>query len=157
MELIIQKCTELGVAEIIPVLTERTVVKLEEGKREKRRQRWEKIAQEASKQCQRSTVPRIGEICTWSQYLSKVDNSEAILVLWENEKTLGLKTFLEQNKTLDRLTLVIGPEGGLSQSEVDRLLELGARTVSLGPRILRTETAGFAALVMVLYEFGDLG
>jgi 16S rRNA (uracil1498-N3)-methyltransferase len=157
MDLIIQKCTELGITEIIPVLAERTVVKLEENKKEKRRQRWQKISEEASKQCKRSIVPQIREICTWKECLSSIANTENILVLWENEKTQGLKTFLESNKSLNQLTLVIGPEGGLSQSEVDSLLELGAQTVSLGPRILRTETAGFAALVMVLYELGDLG
>jgi len=157
MELIIQKCTELGIAKIIPVLTERTVVKLEEDKKEKRRQRWQKIAQESSKQCKRATVPQVEEICTWGQYLASIDNEGSTLVLWENESTLGLKTYLEENRNLDQVTLIIGPEGGLSQQEVDKLLEQGAQTVSLGPRILRTETAGLAALVMVLYELGDLG
>lgn len=157
MELIIQKCTELGIARIIPVLTERTVVKLEKHKKEKRRERWQKIAQEASKQCQRATVPLVEEICTWEQYFAAVNKAEPTLVFWENESTLGLKSYLKDNKNLDQLTIVIGPEGGLSQQEVDQLQGFGARTVTLGPRILRTETASLAALVVVLYELDDLG
>jgi len=161
MELIIQKCTELGIAKIIPVLTERTVVKLDKDKKGKRRERWQKIAQEASKQCKRATVPQVEEICTWEQYLASITNKgnikDPILILWENESTRGIKSFLKENKNPDQITLVIGPEGGLSQQEVDKLLELGALSVTLGPRILRTETAGLAALIMVLYELGDLG
>ncbi|KJS22940.1 MAG: hypothetical protein VR72_03350 [Clostridiaceae bacterium BRH_c20a] len=157
MELIIQKCTEVGIAKIIPVLTERTVVKLDDGKKGKRHERWQKIAQEASKQCRRATVPQIGEICTWEEYLTKVSNNEPVLVLWENETARGIKSYLQENNGLNKLTIVIGPEGGLAQQEVDKLLAIGAQTVSLGPRILRTETAGLAALVMVLYELGDLG
>jgi len=157
MELIIQKCTELGIAKIIPVLTQRTVVKLDDEKRERRRDRWQKIAQEASKQCKRATVPQIGEISTWDKYLNQIDNNEAILVLWENETTGSIKSYLQENKDISQLTMVIGPEGGLAQPEVEKLLAMGAQTVSLGPRILRTETAGLAALVMVLYELGDLG
>jgi len=157
MDFIIQKCTELGIAKIIPVLTERTVVKLDGDKKGKRRERWQKIAQEASKQCKRATVPQIAEIFTWGQYLASISNEGPILVLWENESTRGIKSFLGKNKDLDQITLVIGPEGGLSQQEVGKLLDKGAQTVTLGPRILRTETAGLAALVMILYELGDLG
>ncbi|MFZ7103416.1 MAG: 16S rRNA (uracil(1498)-N(3))-methyltransferase [Peptococcaceae bacterium] len=157
MELIIQKCTELGVKRIVPVVTERTIVKLDEGKKEKRRDRWQKIAREASKQCKRGTVPEITAICTWEEYLGFLDRSEEVLVLWEDEAAIGLKGYLTEKLKPDAITLIIGPEGGLSLDEVNKLAGRGAQTVSLGPRILRTETAGFAALIMVLYEFGDLG
>ncbi|MGI6224640.1 MAG: 16S rRNA (uracil(1498)-N(3))-methyltransferase [Peptococcales bacterium] len=157
MDLIVQKCTEVGIARIIPVLTERTVVKLDKDKQKKRQDRWQKIAQEASKQCQRATVPQIEDICTWPQYFAKNDLLGPTLVLWENESSYGLKAFLKENTELEHITLVIGPEGGLSRQEVKQLLARGASTVTLGPRILRTETAGLAALIMVLYELGDLG
>ncbi|MDK2822670.1 MAG: rRNA (uracil1498-N3)-methyltransferase [Clostridia bacterium] len=157
MELIIQKCTELGVTKIIPILTERTVVKLDNDKKKKRQERWQKIAQEASKQCKRATVPEVTEIIKWEQYLNSIDDGEEIIVLWEDELTRGLKSYLQVKKKLGSLSLVIGPEGGFSPSEITQLRNKGAKTVSLGPRILRAETAGLAALTMVLYELGDLG
>lgn len=158
MDLIVQKCTELGISKIIPLITERTVVKLDDNKKRKRQERWQKIAQEAAKQCQRSTVPEIMGILTWQQYLDYLmKEQEKILVLWEDEKTQGLKNYLRSQIALNDYTLVIGPEGGLSSGEVEELRAKGAVSVSLGPRILRTETAGLAALTMLLYELGDLG
>jgi len=157
MELIIQKCTELGVAKIIPVLTERTVVKLDDEKKRKRHIRWQKIAQEAAKQCKRGKVPEVTEICSWQQYLNSLTGQEQLLILWEDELSQGLKSYLKCNIEINELSLVVGPEGGFSIKEVVEFRHKGAKSVSLGQRILRTETAGLAALTMVLYELGDLG
>ncbi|MFZ5946030.1 MAG: 16S rRNA (uracil(1498)-N(3))-methyltransferase [Bacillota bacterium] len=157
MELIIQKCTELGVVSIIPVITQRTVVKLDDVKRKQRVERWQKIAQEASKQCKRAIVPTIDKIYDWDDYLKEVDEGEEVLVLWEDESTVGLKEILTTRTDLASITLVVGPEGGFTNEEVAKLKGRGAHSVSIGSRILRTETAGFAAIIMTLYEFGDLG
>lgn len=157
MELIIQKATELGVHNIVPVLTERTVVKLEESKKAKRQERWQKIAQEASKQCKRATVPKISEIISLSQYLAQPTDIREGLVLWEEENSQGLKTYLKKQYGKDKLTVFIGPEGGFSPGEIKAMEQNGIRSVTLGQRILRTETAGLAAIAIILYELGDLG
>lgn len=152
MEVIIQKCVELGIWEIVPVSSKRCVVKLE-GKDQKLI-RWNKVSAEAAKQCGRAYVPRI----TPPIKLDDIDLSgfDLVLVPYENEGDVSLKQVLresiESGKNFSRVALIIGPEGGFEPSEVERAIGKGGIAVSLGKRILRTETAGMAALAQIMYE-----
>lgn len=158
LELIIQKCTELGAAKIVPVMTKRSVVRLDAAKGAKKAERWQKIAQEASQQCKRLSVPEVSAPLNWQQFVQALSPEEMTLVLWEDETTQGLRDHLQTFETLPaRINLLVGPEGGLEAAEVEELRQIGAQSISLGARILRTETAGLAALAMVLYQSGDLG
>lgn len=158
LELIIQKCTELGAARFVPVVTKRSVVRLDEAKGAKKAERWQKIAQEASQQCKRLAVPEVSAPLSWQQFMNNLPPEELTLVLWEDEATQGLRNFLQSHDPLPaRINLLVGPEGGLEEAEVAQLKKLGAQSISLGARILRTETAGLAAIAMVLYQSGDLG
>jgi 16S rRNA (uracil1498-N3)-methyltransferase len=162
MELIIQKCTELGVGDIYPVATERTVVKLEGGKGGEKAERWQKVAVEAVKQCGRSFVPKVYMPQSLASFLKSLlpQNNLALIMLWEGEKALGLKQVLsrwEDKRNKPEIFLLIGPEGGFTEAEVDKVQAWGGQAVTLGPRILRTETAGIAALSAIFYHLGDLG
>ncbi|MBC9785038.1 16S rRNA (uracil(1498)-N(3))-methyltransferase [Heliobacterium chlorum] len=162
MDWIVQKATELGVNRILPVLTERTIVKLDRGKAIERRDRWQKIAREATKQCRRTIIPEVIVPISWRELLTQWDRSQPLLIPWEQLRGIDLKTALRRLKPSASqgtgfLGLVIGPEGGLTEEEVKAAEEIGALPVSLGPRILRTETAGLAALAAIMYELGDWG
>jgi len=156
MELIIQKNTELGIRGIFPLRTSRAVVQLEGKKALDRVERWQKIAAEAAKQCGRSRVPSIAPIEGLDKALRLLPEGTMLLAAYEGEKVQGLAEELKAWAG-GPVGIVIGPEGGFSTQEIGFLKENGARSVSLGPRILRTETAGLAALTMVLYQLGDLG
>ena len=158
LELIIQKCTELGVSAVVPVETSRSVVHLDSGKAAKKLERWQKIAQEASQQSKRVQVPTVGPYYNWKQFLQHLSEQNGItIVFWEDEQTQSLKALLRsQAEKPQRINLVVGPEGGLSEEEVEQLRVLGAVSASLGKRILRTETAGMAGISMVMYEFDEL-
>lgn len=156
-ELIIQKCVELGVCGIIPVITEHTVVRLSEADAEKKRARWQKIAEEAAKQCGRGTVPEIGKVTGLSAAVSSRPSDELKLFAYENEDQTTLRKVLEEAGPGFRggISLVIGPEGGFSAQEADTITAAGFTAVSLGKRILRTETAGMAALAGIRMYFED--
>lgn len=157
MDLIIQKCTELGVAKIVPVITSRTVVKISDRKKElKKVDRWAKIAKEASKQSKRGKIPIVEDIISFSEMLNNLCNEENIIVPYENENKTGIKQILTNTKGR-KINIIIGPEGGFEDEEINELKKLNAKIVTLGPRILRTETAGFTAITIVMYELGDLG
>jgi 16S rRNA (uracil1498-N3)-methyltransferase len=158
LELIIQKCTELGVSQVIPVETSRSVVHLDGNKAGKKLERWQKIAQEASQQSKRVQVPTVGPYYNWKQMLKEVEQAEGLtIVFWEDEQTQSLKALLRrQSAKPQRINLIVGPEGGLSEDEVVQLRDLGAVSASLGKRILRTETAGMAGISMIMYEFDEL-
>lgn len=149
-ELACQKATELGVDTIIPLETERTIIKLNEAVVEKKRSRWQTIAQEASEQSQRTTVSKIESLMP----LKELDYClyDVVLVAYENEKTLALKHVLKNLDKDLKLLLVIGPEGGFTEAEIAYLESQGAKTVSLGPRILRSETAAIFILSALSYE-----
>lgn len=173
MDLIVQKATELGVSEIVPVIVERTVVKLKKerarlplrgasgqagygGQVEKRLKRWQQIGLEAAKQSQRSYLPKIGRLSSWTEALERLSHFDLVVVPWEEEKKISLKKVLSENSG-DDIATVIGPEGGFSREEIGDLVSLGAKVVTLGEQILRTETAAMATIAAVLYHFGRLG
>jgi 16S rRNA (uracil1498-N3)-methyltransferase len=156
MDYLIQKATELGVKEIIPFLSSRSVPLLEKSKRLKRHHRWERIAIEASKQCGRGVVPRIEFLQDYSEMLPKASPNALRLILWEREG-IRLKEILERSKEKKKIFFVIGPEGGLSQGEVDEAKEAEFIAVTLGRRILRAETASLCFLSILQYEQGDIG
>jgi 16S rRNA (uracil1498-N3)-methyltransferase len=156
MDYLIQKATELGVKEIIPFLSSRSVPLLEKSKNQKRHHRWERIAIEASKQCGRGVIPRIEFLQDYSEMLPKASPNALRLILWEREG-IRLKEILERSKEKKRIFFVIGPEGGLSQGEVDEAEGAGFIAVTLGRRILRAETASLCLLSILQYEQGDMG
>lgn len=157
MELIIQKNTEVGIKKIVPVLMERTVVKLDEKTINKKRERWQKIAEVASKQSMRDIIPKVENVVKVKDI--EKQNYDAILVAYENEDKNMLKSELIKLKNTQKekynIAIVIGPEGGISEKEIEILRNTGAIFVSLGKRILRTETAGIVMSGNIMYELED--
>ncbi len=156
MDFIIQKATELGVKKIIPLETRRTIVKYDKIKGEKRVERWQKIAAEAAKQSNASLIPQVSQIEKLKDFGNNLEENTKYILFWEDEDELYLKDVLSETKE-DKLTLIIGPEGGFDEQEVRNLEGKGVITVSLGNKILRTETAALAATTCVMYHFGELG
>ena len=158
MELVTQKLTELGAANLVPVKMERCIVKLDEKDGKKRCERLNKIAREAAKQCKRGGCLEVSEPKTWKQMKATFENDhDLILVPWEDAKGYGLKAAHADFPDAKDIAIVIGPEGGMSENEVRALEEMGAKQITLGPRILRTETAAIAACTMVMLLWGDIG
>lgn len=163
MELIIQKGTELGVTTIIPAACRRSVVQLNPAKARDRRERWQRVALEAAKQCRRAIVPTVTEVKDLAGALRSISENALALIPWEEENTSTLKDVLRNHcsasgsSDVSEVVVFIGPEGGFEPSEISLAQEHNVKPVTLGPRILRTETAGLAALTMILYELGDLG
>jgi len=159
METIIQKAVEIGVKMVYPLAGERSVVRLEGDKAAKRVERWQEIAIEACKQCRRNLVPEIKPISDITGICQEIDGKHSIM-LYENEQELRLSAYLSERRQElagQEIFLLVGPEGGFSTAEVEMVCQYGGLAVSLGPRILRTETAGIVAASIILYELGDLG
>lgn len=156
MDIIIQKSTELGVSCVVPLACRRSVVRLTPAKARERQQRWQRIALEAAKQSRRAIVPRVTEVMDLPAVLDLISPGALALMPWEEERELSLKAAL-RGQSCGEVFIFIGPEGGFAAGEVAVARERGVLSVSLGPRILRTETAGLATLTMILYELGDLG
>jgi 16S rRNA (uracil1498-N3)-methyltransferase len=156
MDYLIQKATELGVKEIIPFFSSRSVPLLEKSGRLKRHHRWGRIAIEASKQCGRGVVPKIEPLQDYSEMLQIASPGSLRLILWEREGG-PLKEVLERSKEKTRIFFIIGPEGGFSQEEVEEAKRAGFIPVTLGRRILRAETASLCLLSILQYEQGDIG
>ena len=152
MELIIQKCVELGIHRIVPVQTDRSIVKLE-GKTEKKLLRWQKISETAAKQCGRGIIPSIGPVLSFADALQEACLLDSAVIPYELEKENGIREFVSSfhGKSLG---IFIGPEGGFTPEEIKNSMERNVIPLTLGPRILRTETAGFTALAILLYELG---
>ncbi|MEA4973149.1 Ribosomal RNA small subunit methyltransferase E [bioreactor metagenome] len=153
MELIIQKCVELGVYSIIPVNTERCIVKLDKNKEKKKIERWQKVSESAAKQSGRGIVPQIGEVMSFGEALKKASQLDMSMIPYELERDRGLKEFLDDYRTKNGRTLgiFIGPEGGFAFEEIEKALNSGILPVTLGKRILRTETAGMTAVANTLF------
>ncbi len=158
IEWVIQKGTELGMAGFIPLRTQRSVLQLQGKKAGERVSRWQRIASEAVKQSRRVIEPRIGQVANWEDLEKILPPETQWLIPYEDEKTCSLSNTLHGFNPEYPIAILIGPEGGFSPEEVARArVRLKAQSVSLGPRILRTETAALAALVMVFTYYGDLG
>ena len=153
MDLVIQKSTELGVRRITPLLSEYSIIKLDHDRAEKRRNHWEKVAISACEQCGRNRLPHIDAPQSLASWVEKTANEDAT-------KIMLLPTARNKLSTTDapngRTILLIGPEGGLSDIECDMAEQAGFTGISLGPRILRTETAALVALALAQARWGDL-
>jgi len=157
LELVVQKLTELGAARLVPVKMERCVVKLDEKDGKKRQERLSKIAREAAKQCKRSASLEVEQPQTWKQLQKSMQSHDLLLVPWEDAAGFGMKAAHQAFQDAKDIGLVIGPEGGMTAAEVAAIEEIGARQVTLGPRILRTETAAITACALAMLLWGDLG
>jgi 16S rRNA (uracil1498-N3)-methyltransferase len=153
LELVIQKATELGAAEVVPFAAARSVVRLDAGKAHGRVERWRKIALEAARQCGRADALAVGELSSLDAVLERPG---ARGLLYEGATEVRLGAFLDAAGE-QPVTLIVGPEGGFADEEVARAKEKGAALVGLGPRILRTETVALAALAVALHRRGELG
>ncbi len=153
MEWIVQKAVELGVGEIVPVLTERCISRPDEKTLSKKRDRWQKIAAEAAKQCGRGRIPPLRPLLRFSAAAKELGQMEKGLLLYEK----GGQPLREALRApAQQIGMMVGAEGGFSSEEADEAARLGVRAVSLGSRILRCETAPLAALSALMYETGNL-
>lgn len=153
MELIIQKAVELGAYEVIPVTTKRAVVKLDEKKAVKKVQRWNTIAEGAAKQSGRSLIPKVHQVLTFSEALTYAQKLDVRLIPYEKARGMEVtRQAVEAIKAGQSVGIFIGPEGGFEEAEVEQAQAAGALPISLGKRILRTETAGLAVLSVLMYH-----
>lgn len=152
MELIIQKAVELGAYEIIPVATKRAIVKLDAKKEASKLKRWQSIAEGAAKQSGRMLVPRISEVLTFGEALQMAQKLDINVIPYECARGMdGTREIFGSIKPGMRVGIFIGPEGGFEESEVEKSKELNVKPVTLGKRILRTETAGLTTLSILMY------
>ena len=153
MELIIQKAVELGAYEIIPVETKRCVVKLDGRKSAKKTARWQQIAESAAKQSKRMLIPNVHEVLTFSEALKYAESMDVRLVPYELARGMQeTKEILAGIEPGQSVGIFIGPEGGFEEKEIEAAIEGGAKPITLGRRILRTETAGLAILSVLMFQ-----
>lgn len=155
MELTIQKCVELGVTKIVPVYSLRCVVRPDSKKDASRAQRWQKIALEAARQSGRGIIPEVCEPVVFEQAVKDAGSADVALFPWEGEHGITLKQALQDKKAEDinEIAVFVGPEGGYDEAEAQKAVQGKVLPVTLGKRILRTETAGAAVLAMLLYQY----
>jgi len=152
MDFVVQKATELGVLRIIPMKTERSIVKIEGEKEDTKVNRWQKIAKEAAEQSGRLIIPFVEQVRDLKEVIRLYNDFDKCIILWEMEKENTIKKFLQENKGIKSLLVLIGPEGGFSHDEAELAKSQGFIPVTIGSRILRTETASIAVLSMIDYE-----
>lgn len=153
MELIVQKAVELGAYQIIPVSTRRSVVKLDEKKAQKKVERWQQIAVSAAKQAGRGYIPEVAPVVSYRQAVERAKELDMILIPYELERGMqATKEIIGAVRPGQSVAVFIGPEGGFEKEEVELAERCGAKAVSLGRRILRTETAGLAALAVLMFH-----
>lgn len=156
MELIIQKAVELGVYQVVPVETKRAVVKLDEKKARKKAERWQEIAKSAAKQAGRGIIPEVTDVFSWKKALEYADNLDVILIPYELADGMSeTKAVIESINPGQSVGIFIGPEGGFEKEEVEQAIVSGAKVITLGKRILRTETAGITTLSVLMFHLED--
>jgi 16S rRNA (uracil1498-N3)-methyltransferase len=169
MDAIVQHAVELGAERIVPVFTDRTVVRLDAEKSEARTARWRRIAEGAARQSQQARVPAVDAPRSLGEVSATLGDYDAVLVLWEESSGQGVVDAIRSADGVSptsgptpsaegrRIALVVGPEGGLTQAEVDTLADVGAVVCSLGPNILRAETASLATVTLAAFALGGMG
>lgn len=157
LEFIIEKCTEIGVKEITPVAMKRSIVKLDEKDKAKKLIRWQKIAEVAAKQSKRDTIVKINNVINFQNIFEKITDYDILLVAYEEETQRNLKSILKslKNKENIKIAVLIGPEGGIDENEMKLCKDNNFISVSLGKRILRTETAPLVISSNIIYELED--
>ena len=156
METIIQKAVELGAAAAVPVAMARCVARLDAKDAAKKTDRWQRIAAEACKQSGRCAMPEVCPVVSAAKLPALLSAHQAAIVPWEEERALSLAGFVREHPDLTDLAVVIGPEGGISPEEIGAMKAAGCVPVTLGPRILRTETAGMAAIAALMALCGEM-
>lgn len=153
MELIVQKAVELGVYEIIPVATKRAVVKLDDKKASKKVERWNVISEGGAKQSGRNVVPEVKQVMSFKEAIQYAERLDVVLIPYELAEGMGeTRTIIEAVLPGQSVGIFIGPEGGFETQEVGYAMEHGAKAITLGKRILRTETAGLTTLSILMYH-----
>lgn len=153
MELIIQKAVELGVYAVIPVATKRSVVKLDEKKAKNKIARWQAISESAAKQSKRAMVPKVMDVMTFHEAIEFASKMDAKVIPYEMAEGMkATKEWLEASVNAEEIAVFIGPEGGFDETEIQKAVEQKICPISLGKRILRTETAGMTALSILMYH-----
>lgn len=150
MDLVLQKATELGISKIVPITTTRSIIKLNDGKEDKKLERWRRICKEASEQAHRNTIPEVISIMD----IKNINNVDGLnLVCSTVEKEKNIKYILQNNRDYDKINVVIGPEGGLARDEEEYLKKIGFIPVTLGSNIMRVETVPIFILSIINYEY----
>ena len=156
-EFIIEKCTEIGVKEITPVIMKRSIVKLEEKDKVKKLNRWQKIAEVAAKQSKRDSILKVNNVINFQNIFENVKDYDILLIAYENEEENTLKEVLKKYKNEEniKIAVIIGPEGGIDESEINICKDNKFISITLGKRILRTETAPLVVSSNILYELEE--
>ena len=153
MELIVQKCVELGVYSVVPVATKRCVVKLDDKKAKKKIERWQQIAESAAKQAGRGLIPEVQDVMSFKEALKYAKDLDVVLIPYElAEGMKETKQIISNIKPGQSVGIFIGPEGGFEKEEVEAAISKGAKAITLGKRILRTETAGLTTLSVLMFH-----
>lgn len=152
LELVIQKSVELGVSRVVPFVSERCIKRPKAEKEDKQTERLSRIAEEAAKQCGRAKLPTVGAPISYRELLSRIRDEECVLFCYEGEGTVSLAEVLRETRS-EKISVVVGSEGGFTEGEARAACEAGAKAVNLGPRILRCETAPIYCLSAISYEF----
>ena len=156
MELIIQKAVELGAYQIIPVATKRSIVKLDDKKEASKLKRWQQISESAAKQSKRSIIPEITGVMNFEKAIAYAENMDVILMPYENAEGMeDTRKIIDGIKSGQSVAVFIGPEGGFDEGEVTLATDNGAKAITLGKRILRTETAGMTVLSILMYHMEE--
>lgn len=159
MEVIIQKATEIGVNDITPVKMERCVVKLDDKTALKKQERWQKIAEVAAKQSKRDKIPKVHSLVSLKNIYEKLEKYDIVIVAYEEESKTTIKQVLKEvhEKQIQKIAILIGPEGGIAKEEIEFLEAMpNTKVVTLGKRILRTETAPIVLSSVIMYEFDEM-